>query len=73
MFIAAVWFVNQLMPEDVAFAIVGSILYAGNVTASWLDNNQIFAIAMLVASQIIVIPLGIFIAKLWVHRKRSKN
>lgn len=70
MFVAAVWFVNQLMPKEVAYAIVGSIVQAGDSVASWLDANQWIAIAMIVAAQIVVIPLALGIAKIWISKGR---
>lgn len=70
MYVAAVWFVNQLMPKEVAYAIVGSIVQAGDSVASWLDANQWVAIAMIVAAQIIVIPLALGIAKIWISKGR---
>ncbi len=70
MYVAAVWFVNQLMPKEVAYAIVGSIVQAGDSVSSWLDANQLVAIAMIVAAQIIVIPLALGIAKIWISKGR---
>lgn len=70
MYVAAVWFVNQLMPKEVAYAIVGSIVQAGDSVASWLDANQWISIAMIVAAQIIVIPLALGIAKIWISKGR---
>jgi|GEM_PF-3926606 len=70
MYVAAVWFVNQLMPKEVAYAIVGSIVQAGDSVASWVDSNQLFFMVAFIAAQIVIIPLALGIARIWISKGR---